>query len=215
MEELIPIKYGENGQATVSALLLYQFLECGRDFTTWIKERLKKYDFREGIDFSPVWGRSASNRATVDYELTTDTAKELSMVENNAKGRQARRYFLDCERRAKAQETTLVATSPAELILMLAQQNVANEARLSALENKVQELSAHTVTSDTDYFSIAGYASLHRLPLPGAVAQVYGKRAADLSRAQGVPIGAAHDARYGRVGTYHRDILKQVFNGTN
>ena len=36
-----------------------------------------------------------------DYAITLDMAKELSMVQNNDKGRQARRYFIECENKLK------------------------------------------------------------------------------------------------------------------
>ena len=34
-----------------------------------------------------------------NYILKMDMAKELSMVENNDKGRQARKYFIECEKK--------------------------------------------------------------------------------------------------------------------
>lgn len=37
----------------------------------------------------------------IEYFLTIDTAKELAMVERNEKGRQARRYFIECEKQLK------------------------------------------------------------------------------------------------------------------
>lgn len=35
----------------------------------------------------------------MEYALSLDMAKELSMVERNEKGKRARQYFIDCEKR--------------------------------------------------------------------------------------------------------------------
>ena len=96
MNELIKI----NSNNTVSARELHEFLESKRDFTTWIKDKINKYGFVEGIDFTfhkfverKTWKH--------DYEITVDMAKELSMIENNDKGKQARRYFINCEKKLR------------------------------------------------------------------------------------------------------------------
>jgi hypothetical protein len=41
------------------------------------------------------------SRTVTEYQLTLDMAKELAMVERTPRGRQARRYFIDCERQLK------------------------------------------------------------------------------------------------------------------
>ena len=54
MAELIRVNendFGEKKIQTVDARDLHEKLEIGRDFTTWIKERISKYDFVEGIDY--------------------------------------------------------------------------------------------------------------------------------------------------------------------
>lgn len=108
MNELITINSSTiDGQAvnTVNARDLHSFLEAKKDFSNWIKDRIEKYGFTENQDYvcSPVLaseGRGGQNR--IDYHLSIDMAKELSMVERNEKGKQARLYFLECERRALA-----------------------------------------------------------------------------------------------------------------
>lgn len=111
MNQLIAVStstVGNDTIQTVNARDLHAFLEVGKDFSTWIKGRVDQYGFAEGVDYvcSPnpgSEGRGGGNKK--DYHLTIDMAKELSMVERNEKGRQARRYFIECERRASDPET--------------------------------------------------------------------------------------------------------------
>lgn len=91
-----------NGQRAVSARELHRFLEVGRDFSSWIKERIEKYKFTKNEDYQvfPNFGENPKGgRPTIEYALSLDMAKELSMVENNEKGKQARRYFIEVEKK--------------------------------------------------------------------------------------------------------------------
>ncbi|MEL0623797.1 antA/AntB antirepressor family protein [Marinomonas arenicola] len=110
---------------TVNARDLHYFLELGRDFSNWIKARIAQYGFEEGIDFiiisrSPILA-SGNRGATKEYFITLDMAKELAMVERNEKGKQARRYFIDCEKQLHDQKhlpatTALLETDKYQLL---------------------------------------------------------------------------------------------------
>ena len=41
---------------------------------------------------------SKTGQVAIEYFITLDMAKELAMVENNDKGSQARKYFIECEK---------------------------------------------------------------------------------------------------------------------
>ncbi|WP_144755882.1 antA/AntB antirepressor family protein [Bartonella saheliensis] len=87
---------------TVNARDLHAFLESKQDFSTWIKKRIMTYAFLDGKDFFRFHKKMEANNAiAVEYHLTLDMAKELAMVERNEKGKKARQYFIECERRAK------------------------------------------------------------------------------------------------------------------
>lgn len=92
----------EESVQTVNARELHAFLESKQDFSTWIKKRIMTYAFLDGKDFIRFHKKMEANNAiAVEYYLTLDMAKELAMVERNKKGKQARVYFIECERRAK------------------------------------------------------------------------------------------------------------------
>lgn len=87
--DLIRVTKNATGQIVVSARELHQFLRIGRDFTNWFKDRIEKYGLEEGLDFTPILAKTSKQggRPQTDYALTVETAKELSMVENNDKGK--------------------------------------------------------------------------------------------------------------------------------
>lgn len=100
MEELIKITES-NGKKAVNARELHDFLESKRDFSNWIKDRIEKYGLVENEDyvvFANFGENSKGGRPQIEYALSVDAAKELSMVEGNEKGKQARRYFIECEK---------------------------------------------------------------------------------------------------------------------
>ena len=99
MQELIKITEKE-GQQLVSARELHEFLEIGQDFTNWIK-RMIDYGFEEGKDFTLILAKSTGGRPSQDYAITIDMAKEISMIQRSEKGKQARQYFIQCEKKLK------------------------------------------------------------------------------------------------------------------
>ncbi|EQU13471.1 TPA: antA/AntB antirepressor family protein [Escherichia coli] len=109
--QLIPVFNGTISNETallVNARDLHTFLDVGKRFASWIVERIAEYGFVENQDFmiiSQVREKIGRGRPAKDYHLTLDTAKELAMVERNEKGRQVRRYFIECEKRLRQQET--------------------------------------------------------------------------------------------------------------
>jgi len=121
-QSLIPIFRANDQQLLCNARDLHAFLEVGRRFTTWIKERIEQYEFEEGLDFishnmqpgighktasqngealeSITYAENFGQQGRIEYHLTLDMAKELAMIENNAMGRRVRRYFIQRERQA-------------------------------------------------------------------------------------------------------------------
>lgn len=98
--DLIKVE-SRNGEQVVSARELHNFLEVRSRFNDWIENRIEKYDFIENYDYTKILVECTRGQNKYDYIIKLDMAKELSMVENNSKGRQARKYFIECEKRLK------------------------------------------------------------------------------------------------------------------
>lgn len=104
MTELIKITSTENGSQVVSARELHEFLEVKTQFKDWIKRRIDDYEFIENQDFevSLIFEQnSKGGRPSKEYTLSIDMAKELSMIERSEKGKLARQYFIECEKKLR------------------------------------------------------------------------------------------------------------------
>lgn len=206
MEQLIPVTTNGQGSQVVSARGLYEYLEIGRDFTTWCKQMFS-YGFQEDRDFTPVLGRSSGGRPSVDYALTLDTAKHIAMVQRNEKGMTARQYFIEIEKKATQPLTTL------DFLQVALDQMKAQENRIASVEDKVKQIEINTATRP-NYFTIVGFAIKSRIKVSMTMAAKMGAKAKRLCDQYGYPIDSVPDARFGRVGSYPEDVLREVFDTT-
>lgn len=123
--QLIPVFNGTIANETAllcNARDLHAFLGVKKVFAAWITNRISEYEFIENQDYillsnlgKQTSGRGGHNRK--DYHLTLDTAKELAMVERNEKGRQIRRYFIECEKKLRSMQPAQQFTDE-EIILL-------------------------------------------------------------------------------------------------
>jgi phage anti-repressor protein len=77
----------------VDARDLHMTLLVGRDFSNWIKDKLS--DFEKDNDYRVA---KTGEHGKIDYHLTLDVAKQICMLERNARGKAVRRYFVECEK---------------------------------------------------------------------------------------------------------------------
>lgn len=122
MKELIKIGISPNGNKVVSARELYDFLGVKSNFATWCK-RMFEYGFEDAKDYSLINSKnginSNSGRPEIDYALTLDTAKEIAMLQRSDKGKQARQYFIECEKRLIEKHKILPGNFKEALIALL------------------------------------------------------------------------------------------------
>ena len=103
MTNIIKITKNEIGNAelnSVNARDIHNYLQVNSKFADWIKRAISKYDFKENIDYVCFLKneKAGNNAISREYIVTMDMAKELAMLENNPKGRETRKYFINCEK---------------------------------------------------------------------------------------------------------------------
>jgi len=119
--ELIPISE-HNGNKAVSARELYKFLDVKERFSNWFERQLQ-YGFTENVDYAGCKEfNTLANQELTDYALTLGCAKEISMIQRSEKGKQARQYFIECERRVKEQSAHQLPQTFAEALMLAAKQ---------------------------------------------------------------------------------------------
>jgi anti-repressor protein len=156
MKELIKIEQ-RNGQRAVNARDLHCYLQSKQDFSAWIRGRISKYGFIENADYLKSHydykgnllnishdkiSETVNQTHTIEYIISMDMAKELSMVENNDKGREARKYFIAVEKEAMSIKLPAVPKSFAEALELAARQQREIEAKtiqIELAENTIKE----------------------------------------------------------------------------
>jgi phage anti-repressor protein/arsenate reductase-like glutaredoxin family protein len=119
----------------VDSRKLYAFLQVNERYNDWFS-RMCEYGFVEGVDFYCKNSKSGNTmgRPAMNHELTISMAKEISMLQRNERGKQARLYFIRCEERSKQKPMT-----QSEIIAAMANQNVEMERRMALTEAKQEQ----------------------------------------------------------------------------
>lgn len=109
MKQLIPTSKNTKGTIIVSGRDLHEFLELKAQYTNWF-DRMCDYGFVENVDFT-VFNKKVNDdtafggyRKITDHAMTLDMAKEISMIQRNEKGKQARQYFIEVEKEYRKQQ---------------------------------------------------------------------------------------------------------------
>lgn len=112
MNQLIPTQTNNDGNILVSGRDLHVFLEIKTQYTKWF-DRMKEYGFVENVDFVLVSQKRPTNNPKnplteiQDHHIKIPMAKEISMLQRNEKGKQARLYFLELEEKWNSPEMVM------------------------------------------------------------------------------------------------------------
>lgn len=101
MNKLISTINNDQNEILVSGRDLHEFLEVSTEYKKWFS-RMSIYGFEEGDDFIKVTQKcltSTTGQNTTDHHIKLDMAKEISMIQRTDKGKQARQYFLELEKK--------------------------------------------------------------------------------------------------------------------
>lgn len=142
MNYLIPVEKDEQGNVVVSGRELHDFLEINTPYTQWF-ERMVGYGFDENVDFIGLSQKSEKpigGRPQQDHALTLDMAKEISMIQRTERGKQARQYFLEVEKRYKQQNNLRMPETPLEIMSVVGKITERQDKQLKELNTKVTYL---------------------------------------------------------------------------
>ncbi|OTO24926.1 ORF6C domain-containing protein [Enterococcus sp. 3C7_DIV0644] len=137
MNELIKTYKNDQNETLVNGRELHEYLGVRTRYNDWFNDMIQ-YGFIENVDFTSFTEKRvkpSGGRPSIDHALKLDMAKEVSMIQRTEKGRQARQYFIDVEKRYNA-----APMDNTELLLQTALQHqrgfvVVNE-RLDRLETE-------------------------------------------------------------------------------
>lgn len=106
--ELVPVYLTDSGTKIVDGRELHAVLQSKQDFSTWVKRRLNECDAKENKDYELNHNfveQVSGTKHRIDYTILLDTAKEMAMLERNAKGKQVRRYFIKVDEKYKEEKS--------------------------------------------------------------------------------------------------------------
>jgi phage anti-repressor protein len=194
----MPALFEKDGVQAVSARDLCEKL--GLDLThwsRWYKKNILDNQFAiEGEDYFSLATMASERKPgnyAQDFALSIDFAKRVAMMTRTEQGEKIRRYFIDCEKAAKA---------------MASFQR--NTPQISALEARIKALEAQT--APIKYFSISEYAKAQGIKLKSSDSSRFGQLAVQMCKSRGIQTGEMPHGKIGKIKTYPISVLEAIFD---
>ncbi|MDN6883911.1 antA/AntB antirepressor family protein [Variovorax sp. CAN2819] len=214
---------GDELTPTVNGRDLHRELGIGKDYTNWAKAQIKRGGFVENSDYVVLAQKGVNltgGRPSAEYHFTVEAGKHIGMLSGTTKGREVRKYFLECERRVKSAAVPGVRDARTAALIealvrqdTLEQEQVRQATELARLQENVAVIEART-QPENKHFTVMGYANLIGRSVDIRTAATLGRKCAALSREKGIVIGDVSDPRFGAVHSYHESILQEVLQAT-
>ena len=202
--ELIKITE-QNGKKVVSARELHTFLQAGSNVNTWFKNQVERAMLVDGEDFIQIFEESTGGRPSTDYAISINSAKEIAMLNGGDKGKQARLYFIECEKQSQKPMSQIeILVQSVRLLEEQSKRIDSVEAKILELQNKPQ------INAPIEHFSIMGYCRNIHKQISIEEAKTYGAKCRKMCNELGMVIGKVPDPRFGSVNTYPLDVLSQI-----
>jgi len=133
---------GTESTNAVNARDLHEALKVKKDFSDWIKQQLmigrKNSVYIEGIDYLK---NHLKGVRTIEYILSLDTAKRLSMLSKTKKGNEVREYFIEAEK--KNTQSLMSPTQIMKSLALTAQSLQHQDERMDQHHNRIQEVEVY------------------------------------------------------------------------
>ena len=216
MNELIKIEENKQGQSMVNARDLHIFLGITTSFSHWIK-RMFEYGFDENEDYIVVKndiGQKSPNVLfhKIDYAITLDCAKEISMLQRNAKGKEARKYFIEAEKQFRQLQ---LHSYQIEDPVKRAEKWIEEQKEKQLLEQNNLLLESNNQDLQIELDEHEAWYSVKRVCLLGyfksSEAKSLWRKLKTYSIVNNYKIVSIFDANYGSVKTYHKEVWKAVY----
>jgi len=195
--ELIKITE-QNGKKVVSARELHAFLGNTDNVNTWFKRQAERAMLVENEDFISVAFLQPSGQNAIDYAISINSAKEIAMLNGGDKGKQARTYFIECEKQLQKQ---LPQTYKEALIALIAK------------EEEKEQLQLQVNNLDTVLDNLLDWVSIIKVAKHNKVHETAFNwhKLKDASIQLGYEIKKAQSPRFGYQNLYHLDAFKRCY----
>lgn len=147
--------HGDLGQV-ISGRSLHAFLQVETPYTIWFP-RMCEYGFEDGKDFVTNLLESTGGRPSTDHYLKLDMAKELAMLARSPRGKMARLYFIELERKWNSPEMVM-----ARALKMMEKRLTLADVTVQRLEKQIKH-DAPKVLFAKAYESSSGLISMNAM----------------------------------------------------